>query len=66
MDAIELEKIEAQIRYHRRNVFDEVNGDWHTAQVRRLKKHSAIRAENRRREEHRQWLQSEALLRKWA
>ncbi len=66
MSANEMEKIEAEIRYHRRKVFDEVNGDWHTSEINRLKNLPAIRAENRRREEHQRWLQSESLLRKWA
>ncbi len=61
----ELEKIEAEIRSHRRNVFNEVTGDWHTSEINRLKQHPVMRAENQRHREHSEWLESQALLRLW-
>jgi len=60
-----VKKIESKILEHRRHAFDPETGDYHQAEIVRLKEHPMLKEADSQREEALRQKSSEALLRRW-
>jgi len=60
-----VKKIESKILEHRRHAFDPDTGEYHQAEIVRLKEHPMLKEADSQREEALRQKSSEALLRRW-
>ena len=57
--------LENQIAEHRRHAFDAIDGEYHQAEILRLKRNPILKAANRKRRALLAQHDSEAILRRW-
>jgi len=60
-----IEDLETAIDHHRRHAFDAVDGEYHQAEILRLKRNPILKAANRKRRALLAQHDSEAILRRW-
>jgi len=60
-----IEELETAIDHHRRHAFDPDTGEYHQAEIVRLKEHPMLKEADNQREEALRQKSSEALLRRW-
>ena len=60
-----IEELETEIDHHRRHAFDAVDGEYHQAEILRLKRNPILKAANRKRRALLAQHHSEAILRRW-